>query len=485
MTTPYSITIGLEIHVQLKTASKMFCSCSTAFGAPPNSQVCPVCLGLPGSLPVINRAAFALAVRTALALACDISPLTRFDRKSYYYPDLPKNYQISQYDLPFSHDGRLDIPTPDGAVKSIGIIRVHLEEDAGKLLHTPAGDSLVDLNRTGVPLMEIVTQPDIHSLDDLHEFLLAIRLLLTYLDVSNCNMEEGNIRCDANISVQVARDGRSLSTPISEIKNMNSFSACEHAMAFEADRLYRWFLDTGLTIDTAPKQTRGWDDDRAVTVAQRQKEEASDYRYFPDPDLVPVTVESAWLDAIRAEVPELPLARRRRFVRDFGLSDYDASVLTSDRALADYFEHILAYIKDPKTACNWITQNVLRDSKARNMSTADYTIAMPPEKLSGYIQLVTDGTVSISAAKDAYPEYFESNDKPLEFAEREGFIQVSDTAQLAKWIDDVIAANPKAVADYRSGKEATFKFLVGMVMKAARGKANPQAVNSLLKEKLK
>ncbi len=483
MSVPYSITIGLEIHVQLKTASKMFCACATDFGAPPNTQVCPVCLGLPGTLPVINRTAFALAVRTALALRCEISPLTRFDRKSYYYPDLPKNYQISQYDLPFSHDGVLDIPTPDGQTKPIGIIRVHLEEDAGKLIHSPGGDSLVDLNRTGVPLMEIVTQPDIHNLDDLHEFLLAIRLLLTYLDVSNCNMEEGNIRCDANISVQLTRGGQTLSTPISEIKNMNSFSACERAMAYEAERLYHWHLDTGLTIDTAPKQTRGWDDVRSVTVEQRQKEEASDYRYFPDPDLVPVTVDPDWLDRLRTEIPELPLARRKRFISDFGLSEYDASVLTADKDLADWFERLNTLTGDPKTSANWITQTLLKELNARKLAIRDFPLA--PEKLAELIRLVADATVSITAARDAFTKLVDFPGSARELVESLGLLQVSDASQLEKWIDQVMAENTKAVADYRAGKEATFKFLVGQVMRAARGKANPQTVNELLREKLK
>lgn len=483
MSEPYRMTIGLEVHVQLKTRSKMFCGCATTFGAPPNTQVCPVCLGLPGVLPVMNRRAYELAVRTALALDCTIARFTKFDRKSYYYPDLPKNYQISQYDLPLSSEGHLDVPDGNGATKPIGIIRVHLEEDAGKLLHNPAGDSLVDLNRTGIPLMEIVSKPDIHSLRDLEGYLAGLKRLLQYLDVSHCNMEEGNIRVDGNVSVQVDKEGREISTPISEIKNVNSFSACEKALAYEADRLYEEWRQTGKTIKDAPKQTRGWDDVRGVTVARREKEEASDYRYFPEPDLAPVEIDEAWLAEIRSAIPELPLPRLRRFIADFGLSEYDAGVLVSDARLADYFEEVLRLTGDPKAAANWITQDLLRELNSRKLSVD--CLPLPVQKLAELIKLVTDGVVSITAAREVFPKLIGCEMSARELVEHEGLVQVSDTAELSGLVDKVIVENSKAAEDFRAGKEASFKFLVGQVMRASRGKANPKLVNDLLREKLK
>jgi len=477
----YRMTIGLEIHVQLKTESKMFCGCSTRYGAPPNTQVCPVCLGMPGVLPVMNKRAFEFAVKTALALDCTIAKFTKFDRKSYYYPDLPKNYQISQYDLPLSHDGFLEIETSQGRRK-IGITRVHLEEDAGKLLHTSAATSSVDLNRTGIPLMEIVSEPDIHSTEELHEYVSALRLLVTYLDVSNCNMEEGNIRVDANISVQTDADGREISSPISEIKNMNSFSACEKAMAFEADRLYRR-LNEGITRETHPKETRGWDEERGVTVGQRQKEEASDYRYFPDPDLAPVVVDAEWLAKIRAEIPELPQHRRRRFIEQYGLSEYDTDVLLADRRLADYFEELVKETDDPRTSCVWVTQYVLRELNDRKLTIEEFPVT--PARLAGPIQLVADHTISSSTASSTVlAEMIESGKSAREIVEEKGLAQVSDVSALDATVDAVIRKFPREVEQFRSGKQGILNFLVGMVMKETKGKANPQMVRELLKKKL-
>lgn len=481
MAQDFRMTIGLEGHVQLKTASKMFCGCSTTFGAPPNTQVCPVCLGMPGVLPVMNKRAFEMAVKTALALDCTIANFTRFDRKSYYYPDLPKNYQISQYDLPLSRNGFLEIETSEGK-KRIGITRVHLEEDAGKLVHTGAGASNVDLNRTGIPLMEIVSEPDIHSIEELHEYLATLKLLLTYLDVSNCNMEEGNIRADANISVQAQADGREVSSPISEIKNMNSFSACEKAMVYEAQRLHRR-LKEGVTRETHPKETRGWDEEKGATVGQRQKEEASDYRYFPDPDLAPVVMDEAWLEQIRSEIPELPAARMRRFIDQYGLGEYDAGVLLSDRALADYFEELVKETKNARTACVWVTQHVLRELNSRGLTIEQFPIK--PRLLAEPILFVEKGTLSTSSASTVVlPEMIDTGKSAGEIIKEKGLAQVSDASELDAVVDAVIARFPKQVEQFRSGKEGVLNFLVGMVMKETKGKANPQVVTQLLRKKL-
>jgi aspartyl-tRNA(Asn)/glutamyl-tRNA(Gln) amidotransferase subunit B len=476
----WRITIGLEVHVQLKTKSKMFCGCATTFGAAPNSQTCPVCLGMPGVLPVMNKRAFELAVKTALALHCEIAPVTRFDRKSYYYPDLPKNYQISQYDQPLSRNGYLDVVTSAGP-RRIRIRRVHLEEDAGKLVHTAGGASAVDLNRTGLPLMEIVSEPDIHSVEELREYLASLKRLLVYLDVSNCNMEEGNIRADANISVQRDADGRETSTPISEIKNMNSFSAAEKAMAFEGERLARRLAE-GVTMATHPKETRGWDDDRGVTVAQRQKEEASDYRYFPDPDLAPVTIDAEWLAAIRAEIPELPDARRKRFVRDYRLSEVDAGVLTADRHIADYFEKLSSQTRDARRACVWVTQTIMRTLNTENTIIEQLPV---PERTAEVIQLVAQNTMSNTSANTVvWPEMIKTGKRAAEIIAEKGLEQVSDTGALDAAIAAVVAKFPSQVEQFRSGKEGVFNFLVGMVMKETRGKANPQMVGELLKKRL-
>jgi aspartyl-tRNA(Asn)/glutamyl-tRNA(Gln) amidotransferase subunit B len=475
------MTMGLEVHVQLNTKSKMFCGCSTKFGAPPNTQVCPVCLGMPGVLPVMNRRAFELAVKTALALNCTVARFTRFDRKSYYYPDLPKNYQISQYDLPLSHDGWLEIETPAGK-KKIGIIRVHLEEDAGKLLHAQAGFSSVDLNRAGIPLMEIVSRPDIRSIDELRAYVNRLKLLLVYLEVSNCNMEEGNIRVDANISVQTDRDGSELSSPISEIKNMNSFSACEKAMEYESGRLCRR-LREGVTMGAHPKETRGWDDERGVTVGQRQKEEASDYRYFPDPDLAPVVVDDRWLEKIRSEIPELPEARRERFIEQYALGEYDAGVLVADRALADYFEELVRETKDVRSSRVWVTQHVLRELNNRALNIREFTLT--PKRLADLIRLVADKSISITAAQErVLPDMIASGKSADEIVREKALGQVSDASSLEAAADAVIRKFPKEVEQFRSGKEGLINFLIGMVMKETKGKANPQVVTELLRKKL-
>src|SRR5262245_50869965 len=376
---PYCIVIGLEVHVQLLTQTKLFCGCSTRFGLPPNSATCPVCIGLPGVLPVMNRRAFDLALRAALALNCQIATFTKWDRKNYYYPDLPKNYQISQYDLPFSHDGWLEIETASGR-KRVGIIRVHLEEDAGKMLHDEHGtgkDSLVDLNRAGTPLLEIVSQPELSSPEEAKAYLEEIRLLLREIGVSDCEMQEGSLRCDDNINIDVPQDdGSGIKTPIVEVKNLNSFRAVERAMKYEAQRHYEESLrDVNYRFGQVSKATAGWDENRGVAVVQRRKEEASDYRYFPEPDLVPIVVDAAWLERARAAMGELPSVQRVRLVEQYGLSPYDAGVLTlQGRALVAYFEDVARRSGDARAACNWVANQVLATLKERKIEIKDFQL---------------------------------------------------------------------------------------------------------------
>src|SRR6516225_7231084 len=369
----YRIVIGLEVHVQLLTRTKLFCGCSTQFGLPPNSATCPICIGMPGVLPVMNRHAFELALKAATALNCQIAPFTKWDRKNYYYPDLPKNYQISQYDLPFSRGGSIPIPTrkDGGGGGRCGLTRVHLEEDTGKLMHAAGGLSEVDLNRAGIPLLEIVTEPDIRSPADARGCLEELRLTLRYLEVSDCEMQEGSLRCDANVNLHITRDGRTIATPIAEIKNLNSFRAVEKALLYEAERQYQKWLEDGKTIKDAPKTTRGWNDVEEVTKPQREKETAADYRYFPEPDLVPVVVDEPWLDRIRQSIGELPRARRHRFETEYGLSPYDANVLVEQgQDVADYYDAVAQATGEFKLASHWIQQDVLRMIKEQKSTVA-------------------------------------------------------------------------------------------------------------------
>jgi len=479
----YRITIGLEVHVHLLTKTKMFCGCSTEFGAEPNSQVCPVCLGLPGVLPVANKTAFELALKTAIALNCELAGFTKFDRKNYYYPDLPKNYQISQYDLPFSHDGYLEIETENGP-KKIGIIRVHLEEDAGKLLHTGAGGaSLVDLNRTGTPLLEIVSKPDINSPREAYLYLTELKLLLRYLKVSDCNMQEGSLRCDANISLKVKKDGEAVQTPQVEVKNMNSFKAVEAALGYEAERLFKEFQKTGKTSKDIPKSTRAWDEDKGKTFLMRQKEEAFDYRYFPEPDLAPIEITRRWLDEIRETIPELPAARRKRFIEQYGLPAYDAEVLIQEGEIGDYFEGTVGRGADAKLASNWIMGDVMRELNEQKISIGEFPIL--PERLAELLKLVGEKKINTTAAKEVFLEMMKSDKAPSEIVEEKGLLQISDDTELEAVITRVIEANPKPVEDFRKGKKAARGFIVGLVMKETRGKANPKIVNQILSEKLK
>ncbi len=485
----YSIVIGLEVHVQLLTESKLFCGCSTKFGAPPNSQTCPICIGMPGVLPVMNRRAFDLALKTAVALNCEISEFTKWDRKNYYYPDLPKNYQISQYDLPFSHDGFLDIPAVDGGggKKRIGIIRAHLEEDAGKLLHSDdgPGESRVDLNRAGTPLLEIVGKPDIASPAEARIYLEELKLLLRYLGVSDCNMQEGSLRCDANVNIHIHRDDELIATPIVEVKNMNSFRAVERAMAYEADRQFEEWKQTGKRLGEAPKATAGWDDSRGVTVVQRRKEEASDYRYFPEPDLVPVVVAADAVQAVRESIGELPADRRDRFKSDYAITDYDAGVIIEQgRALADYFEELCRTSGSAKMAANWVQQDVLRTLNERRCSIAEFPISAAA--LGALIGKVHGGQINTHSAREVFAEMLSGGKSADEIIQARGLTQISDTDEIRKVVVAVIDANPQAIVDFKKGKKAeqVAGFLRGLVMKQTRGKANSSLVQQLVADEL-
>ena len=471
----YEVVIGLEVHVQLLTRTKIFCGCPTTFGAPPNSHVCPVCLGLPGALPVLNRRALELGLRTALALHCRISPRIKFDRKHYFYPDLPKNYQISQYDLPLSHHGWLEVRLPSG-MKRIGITRAHLEEDAGKLLHEGIKDgSLVDFNRTGIPLLEIVSEPDMASSEEAYVYLGELKAILQCLEVSNCNMEQGSLRCDVNLSVR--KPGAALGTKV-EIKNLNSFKAVRAALEFEVRRQQE-ALTGGRRI---VQETRLWDAEREMTVPMRSKEEASDYRYFPEPDLVPFEVDSSTIQQVQESLPELPRARADRLVSQYGLPAYDAQVLTSDTALADFCEATTGSGAPPKAAAHWLMGDVLSFLHASQRALSE--IKLEPQELARLIGLVEQGQVSRPAAKEGLPELMQSGGEAAAVMAAKGLRQVSDAGALEAIVDQVIAAHAASVADFRRGKTNALMFLVGQCMKATKGQANPQVLADLLRERL-
>ena len=489
--------IGLEVHVQLLTKSKIFCGCSTEFNpTQPNVQTCPVCLGLPGSLPVLNGQAFELAVKTAVALNCDIAPFTKWDRKQYYYPDLPKGYQISQFDLPFSDDGLLEIDGDSGSAekRKIGIIRAHLEEDAGKNMHDESGhgtDSQVDLNRAGTPLLEIVSQPDLRSPAEAKRYLEELKLLLTYLNVSDCNMQEGSLRCDANVNLHIVQeDGHKIATPIVEVKNLNSFRNVELALEYEVTRQYDEWQKTGRKLGEVAKETRGWDANRGTTFAQRGKEEASDYRYFPDPDLVPVTVTAEFLDAIRASLGELPADRRQRLQGTYGLSDYDARVIVDQGPVfVDYFEEAAGLCGDGKQAANWMTQDVLREMHERNLAIREFPVRAGV--LAHLLERINQKQITIKSAREVFLELLIENPtrRPIssshidQIIAEKGLVIVTDTGALEQAIADVVGKNPKAVADFKSGKQAAVGALIGQVMKQVKG-ADPQTVRTMLVEKL-
>ncbi len=482
----HRVIVGLEIHVQLCTKTKMFCSCAAEFGAEPNSRVCPVCLGMPGVLPVMNKQAFEYAVLVGLALNCKIAKFTKWDRKSYYYPDLPKNYQISQYDLPLSTNGYIEIPLGSGRTKKVRIIRAHLEEDAGKNLHTAGDFSQVDLNRTGTPLLEIVTEPDMNSGAEVRALAAELQRMVRFLGVSEADMQKGHMRFEPNINLIITKDGRRYKTPIVEIKNLNSFRALERSVDYEEQRQLDEFLETGEVMEVGNKTTRGWDDEREVTVLQREKEEAHDYRYFPEPDLVPVELTDAWLEEIRGRLCELPIKKQVRFVEQYKLSDYDAGVLTADRSTAEFFDEVVKAGGDPKRACNWVTQDGLRLAKERGCRVDELGIS--PQQVAELTNMIVMGDVSATAATAISDIMVTSPElSARRIAEEHNLIQKSDADELEAIVDQVIAANPNAVKDVTSGGKKSKKargFLLGQVMQKTKGQANPKVVSEILAKKL-
>lgn len=476
----YEAVIGLEVHTELRTATKIFCGCRTSFGADPNTNVCPVCLGLPGVLPVLNKKVLEFAVRTGLALNCEIARYSKFDRKNYYYPDLPKNFQTSQYDLPICGPGHLDVEV-DGKVSTIRITRAHMEEDAGKLVHhgtsiTDSDYSLVDYNRTGTPLLEIVSEPDMRSAKEAVAYMEKLRAILQYCGVSDCKMEEGSLRCDANISVRPVGQ-KELGTK-TEIKNINSFRGVERAIEYEAMRQAELLEEGGTVV----QETRTWDEKEGVTKSMRKKEEANDYRYFPEPDLAPFTVSEEYIEAIRKTLPELPDARKKRYIEEFGLSSDDAEYLTNDKDRADYFEAMAAAGADPKDAANW-----LKGDFAKLLAQSGAEMAAVPvaaADLADLLKLIAKGTISGKIAKQVFPEMWESGKTAEAIVEEKGLVQISDTGALETLADQIIAANPQSVADFKAGKKKAVGFLMGQIMKETKGKANPQAVNAILTQKL-
>jgi len=478
----WETVIGLEVHVQLKTATKLFCGCSAAFGAAPNENTCPVCLGMPGVLPVLNERATEFAIRAALALDCKINETSRWARKNYFYPDLPKAYQISQYEQPYCEHGTLTIHPEDGEERRVRVLRIHMEEDAGKNVHDArSGSSHVDLNRAGVPLLEIVSEPDLRSGAEAAAYLRKLRSIVQYLDICDGNMNEGSMRCDANVSLR--KSGTAAYGTRTETKNMNSFRSVERAIAYEVER-QAGLLNAGERI---VQETRLWDADRGVTRTMRSKEEAHDYRYFPEPDLLPLLIAPAWVDRVRRELPELPEQKRARFVADYGLPDYDAEVLTASRALADFYEAAVAAHRNPKAISNWVMADVIRVANERAVNAeADFTnLPVRAEALGKLVALIDGGTISGKIAKAVFDRMVESGDDPATIVEREGLVQESDEGKIASIIDAILAANPEKVAEFRGGKDKLLGFFVGLIMRETQGKANPQLVNKLLADKLR
>ena len=471
----YEVVIGVEVHAQLRTKTKMFCGCGTTFGRSANSQTCPVCLGLPGTLPVINRAAVEMAVRAGLALNCTIGANNQFDRKNYFYPDLPKGYQISQYESPICEHGWIEIAVGDSK-KRVKIRRAHLEEDAGKNVHeTGTSGSRVDLNRAGTPLLEIVTEPDMRSADEVVAYLKGLRDILMYLDVCDGNMDEGSFRCEPNLSLRPLGQ-KEFGTKV-ELKNINSFKFVKDAVEYEIKRQTKVLSEGGKIF----QETRLWNLERGETAVMRSKEEAHDYRYFPDPDLVPLKLDKEWIEGLRGSVPELPAARVGRFVREYGLPEYDAGVLTVSKGIADYFEACVTLFNQPKTVSNWVMGELTRELNLSGTEIAASPVT--PERLVALLQLVEKGTVSLKVAREIFPELYRSGKTPEQIVQEKGLTQVSDEGALDKIIDEVLAKNPAQVAQFKEGKQQVLGFLVGQVMKASGGKANPGKVNELLKKK--
>ncbi|MBN2030196.1 Asp-tRNA(Asn)/Glu-tRNA(Gln) amidotransferase subunit GatB [bacterium] len=478
--TTYETVIGLEVHAQLLIRSKIFCGCSTQFGADPNTQTCPVCLGLPGALPVLNRKAVEYAIRMALAVHCQVHTRSIFARKNYFYPDLPKGYQISQYEEPLAENGQVIIMPEEGKRKTIRIKRIHLEEDAGKSVHAEEyvteNESFIDLNRCGVPLIEIVSEPDMRSPFEAYLYLTKLRQLLRWLNICDGNMDEGSLRCDANISHRI-QGSRQLGVK-TELKNMNSFRGVEKALQFEVER-QRKVLESGGKIE---QETLLWDEKKGIAVPMREKEEAHDYRYFPDPDLIPLTLDRKWIDTILQSQPEMIEPRKERWMRDYGLPEYDCSVLTEDREIADYFETVVEKVRDPKQASNWVMGEVLRILKEEKIKIGQLKIS--PIQLVEIIKMVDDGRITRAAGKRVFNEVVLSSLEPRQIVEKLGLVQVSDREEIERIVLDVIQHHPNEVEKYRNGGERLFGFFVGQIMKATQGKADPKLVNEILREKL-
>lgn len=478
MAKEYETVIGLEVHVELATKTKIFCGCSTAFGGAPNTHTCPVCTGMPGSLPVLNKKVVEYAAAVGLATNCDITKDCKFDRKNYFYPDNPQNYQISQLYLPICRDGHVDIELEDGTVKPIRIHEIHMEEDAGKLVHDDwSGESLVDFNRSGVPLIEIVSEPDMRSAKEVIAYLEKLRLIIQYLGASDCKLQEGSMRADVNLSVREV--GATEFGTRTETKNLNSFSAIERAIEAEKNRQ----IDLIESGEKVVQETRRWNDDKEYSYAMRSKEDAQDYRYFPDPDLVPIHISDEWLEEIRSRQPEFKTEKMKRYKEEFGIPDYDIEILTDSKKLADIFEQTTAICNNPKKVSNWLMVETMRIIKEKSMDVSD--ISFSPANLAALIKLTDDGSINSSVAKEVFEKIFDEDIDPVKYVEENGLKQVNDEGALKKTVEDVIAANPQSVEDYRSGKEKAIGFLVGQTMKAMKGKANPAMVNEMLKELLK
>ncbi|MGM0419715.1 MAG: Asp-tRNA(Asn)/Glu-tRNA(Gln) amidotransferase subunit GatB [Bacillota bacterium] len=479
MTTKYETIIGLEVHLQLNTNSKLFCGCSTRYGAEPNANTCPVCIGLPGTLPVINEKAVEYALLACRATGCEINQYNKFDRKNYYYPDLPKGYQISQYDLPIGYGGAITIEV-DNKRKEIGLTRIHLEEDAGKLIHkgsvSESDNSLVDYNRGGIPLIEIVSEPDLRTPEEAREYLNSLKQIMLYLGISDCNMEEGSLRCDANVSLRP--EGQQEFGVKVEVKNMNSFRAVENALSFELERQKKLLDD----LEEVVMETRSWDEDKGRTVSMRGKEEAEDYRYFPEPDLMPLEISDSWIKNVDQSLPELPLAKKDRFREEYELPEYDAGVLTGDFELAKLFEEAVAADADPKEVSNWLMGEFLKLIKEENLSPGETQIT--GEKLASLLGLIEDGTISSKIAKDVFTEMFSTGKDPKKIVADQGLTQISDEDKLLEIINNILDENLEVVDDVKNGKDRAIGFLVGQVMKETKGQANPQLANELIRQEI-
>ena len=473
------MVIGLEVHAQLKTQSKIFCSCSTEFGRPANENTCPVCLGMPGVLPVFNKKALQLAMRACLSTNCNIASVNRFARKNYFYPDLPKGYQISQFELPLGLNGYINIQV-NGAKKKIGLTRIHMEEDAGKLIHGEnlgsPGKSYVDFNRTGVPLVEIVSEPDLRSAEEAREYLTQLKAILDYAEVSDCNMEEGSLRCDANVSLRPK--GQKEFGTRSETKNLNSFRFVQRAIDYEVDRQTK-ILEQG---DSVTQETRLYDSNKGVTFSMRSKEEAHDYRYFPEPDLVPVEISEEWIQEISDELPELPEQKKERFIKSYKIPEYDAGVLTTSRAIADYYEKSVSLYPEPKVVSNWIMGELLRELKDDERKINECPVQ--PEELTNLLKLIDEDTISNKMAKIVFEEMYRSGKPANEIIKAKGLIQITDSSAIETLVDQALQLNAEQVEQYKNGKEKVFGFLVGQIMKETKGQANPALVNKLLKDKI-